>query len=234
MDYRFNEFKQQTVDFTDKKLVAEYDQKQKATIEGERELARAIGIEAEHRVIEFGPGTGALCIAMAEICQHVYAVDTSQAMLDYIERSANNLNVPNISTHHAGFLSYEHLDDKVDFIVTKFAFHHLPDMWKGVAISKFNAMLELGGRFYLHDVIFSFEPHLYQTALDTWIDEVTQTSGWSKEDFEIHANEEFSTFSWILEGLIRAAGFKIIQSNYWTNTYGSILAEKVRDLPTTA
>jgi cyclopropane fatty-acyl-phospholipid synthase-like methyltransferase len=227
MKYKFNEFSQQSIDFTDELVVAQYDNKQLAGIERERKLAKEMGLESHHRVIEFGPGTGALCLAMAEICQHVYAVDTSQAMLNYIDKSARKFGLDNISTHHAGFLSYEHHHEPVDFIVTKFAFHHLPEMWKAVALTKFNRMLKKGGLFYLHDVIFSFPLHEYEQAIDRWIDEVTQTSGWSREEFEVHVNEEFSTFSWILEGLIRDAGFKIVKASYWTNTYGAILAEKI-------
>jgi ubiquinone/menaquinone biosynthesis C-methylase UbiE len=225
--YIFNQFGQQSIDFRDELVVSEYDKKQLASIENERVLAEEMGIEAQHRVIEFGPGTGALCLAMAEICQHVYAVDTSQAMLNYIDKSAKKLGVDNVSTYRAGFLSYEHGHEPVDFIVTKFAFHHLPEMWKAVALTKFNRLLKQGGIFYLHDVIFSFPPDEYKQAIDRWIDDVTQTSGWSREDFEVHVNEEFSTFSWILEGLIRDAGFKIVKTSYWTDTYGSILAEKI-------
>ncbi|MEM7129026.1 MAG: class I SAM-dependent methyltransferase [Chloroflexota bacterium] len=227
MNYIFNEFRHQSVDFTDEKLVAEYDSKQLATIEDGRELAKELGIEAQHRVIEFGPGTGALSIAMSEICTHVYAVDTSQPMLAFIKKSAADQKVRNLSTHHAGFLSYEHENEAVDFIITKFAFHHLPDMWKAVALTRMNAMLKLGGRLYIEDVIFSFEPHRYQTVLDSWIEQVTQRSGWSRDDFEVHVNEEYSTFSWILEGMIRDAGFRLIDANYWSETYGNILVEKV-------
>lgn len=227
MKYKFNEFSQQTIDFTDEAVVAEYDQKQLGSIETERKLAQELGLVPEHRVIEFGPGTGALSIAMAEICQHVYAVDTSQAMLTYLGQSAQSLGRSNISTHHAGFLSYEHAHAPVDFIVTKFAFHHLPDMWKAVALTKFNMMLKQGGRFYLQDVIFSFQPQQYEEAINAWIDEITQAGGWAREAFEVHVNEEYSTFSWILERLIRDSGFRIIKTNYWTDTYGSILCQKI-------
>ena len=38
-------------------------------------------------------------------------------------------------------------------IVTTFAFHHLPDFWKGVALSRMHGMLQPGGLLYIHDVI---------------------------------------------------------------------------------
>jgi len=192
MNYRFNEFSQQSIDFTDEELVAKYDSKQKASIENEVKLVQDLGISLENHVIEFGPGTGALSIAMAKACQHVYAVDTSKAMLAYIEKSSQDYKIENISTHHAGFLSYEHKESPVDLVVTKYAFHHLPDMWKGVTLTRINKMLKQGGRFYLEDVIFSFEIENYESAIDSWIDNITQNSGWSREDFEVHVNEEYT------------------------------------------
>lgn len=228
MRYAFNEFAAQTVDFTDEKLVAEYDQKQSTNIERERTLVQKLGVKPEHTVIEFGPGTGALSVALAEACRHVFAVDTSQAMLSYLAKSADERQVANVSTHHAGFLSYRHMAEPVDFIVTKFAFHHLPDFWKGIALTRFNAMLKMGGRLYVHDVMFSFAPQDYEREITAWIDEVAASGGWSREEFEVHVNEEYSTFTWILEGLVRAAGFEIVETDYWTPTYGSILCQKVR------
>ncbi|MEM6429576.1 MAG: class I SAM-dependent methyltransferase [Deinococcota bacterium] len=230
MKYQFNELAQQNIDFTNEDLVKEYDGKQKATILDGLRLAKELEVKPQDSIIEFGPGTGALSIAMAKMCEHVYAVDTSSAMLEYITKSAKDNEVRNISTHHAGFLSYEHDGQPVDLIVTKFAFHHLPDMWKAVALTNFNKTLKMNGRVYIHDVIFSFEPENHQASIDKWIDEVTRTSGWSREEFLVHVNEEYSTFSWILEALIRKAGFKIVRSHYWSEAYGSILCRKVREL----
>ena len=226
MTYQFNEFKQQTTDFTSKAVVEAYDSKQQASIEDGRILAQKLGVKKTDRVIEFGPGTGALSIALAEKCQHVYAVDTSEAMLNFIQKSAKKHNLNNISTYHAGFLSYVHHGQPVDWIVTKYAFHHLPDMWKGVALAKMNRMLGENGRFYLEDVIFSFPPHTYEKAIDQWINQMTQNSGWSREAFEVHVNEEFSTYDWVLERLFQETGFELIEKNRWSDTYTAYLCQK--------
>lgn len=226
MPYRFDEFAQQTIDFTDEATAAAYDEKQATDIEAERVLAEKLALEPQNTVIEFGPGTGALSLALAERCAQVYAVDTSSAMLGGIKRRGR----VNISTHHAGFLSYEHEGKPVDLIVSKFSLHHLPDFWKGVALARMNGMLASGGRLYLHDVIFSFAPEQYSAALDAWIDDATSGSGWARSDFEVHVNEEYSTYAWILEGLVKRAGFEIVSADYPSPTYGAITARKVLEL----
>jgi putative AdoMet-dependent methyltransferase len=221
--YRFDEFAVQTIDFTDAATAAAYDAKQATDIEAERGLAERLALEPHHTVLEFGPGTGALSLAMAERCAHVYAVDTSAAMLEVIARRGR----ANVSTHHAGFLSYAHEGAPVDLIVSKFSFHHLPDFWKGVALTRMNRVLAPGGRLYLHDVIFSFSPEQYEGALDAWIEKVTTASSWNRHEFEVHVNEEYSTYAWILEGLVQRAGFEILSADYPSPTYGAIMARKV-------
>ena len=228
--YTFNEFTEQTIDFTDPKVVAEYDNNQRTSLNRERELVEKLKVSKNHRVIEFGPGTGALSIALAEKCEWVYSVDTSKAMLDYIDISKKKHGLNNISTHHAGFLSYEHKNDAVDLVVSKYTLHHLPDFWKAIALMKINNNLKTGGIFYLIDVIFSFHPKNYHISIDSWVEDITSEGHWPREAFEVHVNEEFSTFSWVLEGFINSSGFKILDSNYWSDTYGSIKCEKINDL----
>ena len=97
--YIFNEFNEQKIDFTDPKVVAEYDKNQGSSLDSEREFVEKLGISRNHSAIEYGPGTGALSIALAEKCKWVYAIDTSKAMLDYLNISSQKHAVNNISTH---------------------------------------------------------------------------------------------------------------------------------------
>ncbi len=53
-------------------------------------------------------------------------------MLALAKSKAELEGVAGIEFHHAGFLTHNHPDGSVDAIVTTFAFHHLPDFWKGV------------------------------------------------------------------------------------------------------
>jgi putative AdoMet-dependent methyltransferase len=96
-------------------------------------------------VIDIGSGTGTFAIQVAQRCAIVYAVDVSKAMLDRAQSKAAEAGVSNIVFHHAGFLTYEHNEAPVDAVVTTFAFHHLPDFWKGIALKRVHGMLQPGG-----------------------------------------------------------------------------------------
>jgi hypothetical protein len=46
--------------------------------------------------------------------------------------------------------------------------------------------------------------------------------GFTREDFEGHIREEYSTFGWILEGMFKKAGFDMLKADYlspWTAEY---------------
>jgi len=223
-----DEMFQPGVDFTNVDEVALYDSKQGTNFEVKKELAQKLGIKKGDVVIEFGPGTGALSFACAQEGAKVFAVDTSKAMLDYIQMKYKKLKMDNIMCIHSGFLYYEHKGESADFIITEYAFHHLPDFWKAKALLNIYNHLKIGGKFYLRDVVFSFNPEDMEFYIENWIEKFTSSGLWSKKEFELHVSKEFSTYSWIIEGLIENAGFKIISKEYDSDlkTYASYLCEK--------
>ena len=66
----------------------------------------------------------------------VIAVDVSKSMLSYIKTKATPTGATNIEFHHARFLSYEPIDEHLDFIITKSAPYHLSDFWKTVGLTR--------------------------------------------------------------------------------------------------
>lgn len=225
----FNEFKHIGVDFDAPEQVQTYESRQKTNLVDDRELIERLGISAGHSVIEFGCGTGSFVLAAAEVGAAVIAVDISQSMLKFAQTKANELGISGIEFVQSGFLSYSHSEAPVDFIVTKFAFHHLPDFWKTVALQRLHAMLKSNGKFYLEDVVFSFNPQDYEAALENWIERVSSDSGdgFSRADFEIHIREEYSTFGWMLAGMLKQVGFQVEEANYYALTYADYLCAKV-------
>ncbi|MHC4439000.1 MAG: hypothetical protein ACYS3S_16700 [Planctomycetota bacterium] len=76
-------------------------------------------------------------------------------------------------------------------------------------------MLKTGGRLYLFDVVFSFNIDDYESRLNQWIKSTAERIGSAfAEEVEIHIREEYSTFDWIMEGLLKQAGFAIETVNY--------------------
>jgi len=157
----------------------------------------------------------------------VIAVDISPAMLAYGDKRSDAAGLSaGMRFVRDGFLSYKHDGLPVDLVVTKYAFHHLPDFWKGIALSQFAAMLKSGGKFYLEDVVFSFTPSDVEASIETWINQVAGGEGFSRADFAGHVRDEFSTYDWILEGLMERTGFEIIERNYTSSTYANYLCTK--------
>ena len=210
----YNEKKHIGVDFDNPQEVLEYDKKQGVNLEQERKLLKKLGIKNTHVIIEYGPGTGSLCCETAKVANKVIAIDISQTMLESIIRKTKEQNIHNIELYNKGFLSYHHKDDPVDYIITKNALHHLPDFWKMDFFVRANHLLKLEGTLYLRDVIFSFEPINSTQYINNWIDKYSKVSGWSISDFETHIREEYSTYTWILEEMIKKAGFMIQEVNY--------------------
>lgn len=113
-------------------------------------------------------------------------------------------------------------------VTTQSALHQLPDLWKQQALLNAAAMLRPGGTFYLRDVVFSFPPSEAASHLQHWIDTAGRPSGdgFTKADFETHVREEFSTYTWILEGLLDRAGLTTISWNAFSPTHAEFLCRR--------
>jgi hypothetical protein len=92
-----------------------------------------------------------------------------------------------------------------------------------------NAMLKDGGILYLRDAVFSFNPVDYQSSINDWIERVAKPpgEGFTKQDFERHIREEHSTFGWIIEGMLRQAGFAIEEADYFAPEYAQYFCRKI-------
>ena len=226
--WHFDEFKHIGVDFADPTQVEQYDKRQHTNRAYSQALVERLNIKPGDKVVEFGPGTGSFSRAAAANGALVQAVDISPAMLDYAARQAHLERLETISFIQAGFLSFACPDDAIDFVVTEYAFHHLPDFWKGIALTRIHNMLRPGGTFFLRDVVFSFPPEAFQHYIEQWIDEMTGSSeqSFSRADFEMHVRDEYSTYSWLLEALMQRAGLIITERQYSSPTYAEYLCHK--------
>jgi ubiquinone/menaquinone biosynthesis C-methylase UbiE len=205
--------KQSGVDYSDPEIVREYDnQHQFRNFKEETEgIVHRLNIEPGDTVLEFGCGTGGITLNLAKYCQKVIGVDVSKEMLGILNEKAGKQNIVNIETHHAGFLTYDHDPFcEVDKIVSVFALHHLPDFWKSVAILKMAEILKPGKKLYLFDVVFTFKVKDHQKILEEMIEDMRDLAGDSMARETItHIRDEFSTYDWIMEGLLVKSGFSI-------------------------
>lgn len=211
LSWQYDEFKQVGTDYGKKAEVEIYDASHAKFRDAEGESIKVLDlleIKKDGTLIDFGSGTGTFALAAARRCARVYAVDVSQAMIKLASAKAQKAGVANIEFHHAGFLTYEHDNEPVDAVVTTFAFHHLPDFWKGIALKRVSNMLKRGGSFYLHDVIIEEVDALQNIA--ALIEKLALAGGKSlHEDTERHFRDEYSTYDWVMDGLLSRAGFTI-------------------------
>ncbi|MCC5790409.1 MAG: class I SAM-dependent methyltransferase [Opitutales bacterium] len=184
-----------------------------------------LGIKGGETVIDFGSGTGSFALEAAKRGARVHAVDVSLAMLDQAKAKADQEGVSGIEFHHAGFLTYQHPDGFADAIVTTFAFHHLPDFWKGIALGRICRMLKHGGQFYMHDVVIEESNALENIAL--FIEKQGKAGGdFLREDAEGHFRDEFSTYDWVIDEMLARAGFHIAHKNSEGGVLGTYLCRK--------
>lgn len=198
-------------DFGDRAVVAAYDERHRQfrDIDGENAMILSrLDLEPGEIVADFGCGTGAFARQAARRCATVVAIDISAAMLDFVAWKAKEEGLANIVCRRGGFLTYVHEGPPVDVIHTSLALHHLPDFWKQKALDRLAGMLKPGGRLHLMDVVFT--PENCDANIDAWIAQMeAKTSREMADSLREHVRKEYSTFTWIMEGLLERAGFHI-------------------------
>jgi SAM-dependent methyltransferase len=201
----------------DPDYVARYDLKAGFDPLGDLAVLRSRGLGPTSTLIDFGAGTGTLAVAAAPYCDRVMAVDVSPVMVDAIRAKAARAEATNVVAVQAGFLGYAHAGDAADAIYSRNALHHLPDLWKAVALRRMADLLVEGGTLRLRDIVFSFDEADAEEGLQRWIEQTaseTSATGWTREELETHAREEHSTFTWVLEPMLIDAGFDIADAAY--------------------
>ena len=196
--------------------VSSYDAKEDAGAASEVALLAGLGLGTDSVVVDLGAGTGQFTLAAAPLCARVVAVDVSPQMLAALRRNLASAGIGNVEVVQAGFLTYEHRGEPADVVYSRYALHHLPDFWKAVALARLRDALKPGGLLRLWDVVYSFEPAQAPERLESWCASATgQGEGeWNRWELEEHVRDEHSTFSWLLEEMIRRAGFAVEAAEY--------------------
>jgi ubiquinone/menaquinone biosynthesis C-methylase UbiE len=110
---------------------------------------------ADDRVVDLGAGTGLVSLAVAPLVQEVVAVDISPRMLERLEASAAADGVRNLRVAEADLRVLPLQDEWATLVVSNYAFHHLDDAGKELALSEARRVLRPGGRLVVCDMMFS-------------------------------------------------------------------------------
>lgn len=223
----FAEFAAVGVELSTPEAVSDYDRNQGTDPVRDRALLDRLEVADGTRLVDLACGTGSFVIESARRGAEAYGVDVSEHMLAFTRRRADAAGVP-VTLRHAGFLTYQHPGAPVDVVTIKSALHQLPDFWKQLALLNIADFLKPGGSLYIWDVIFTFPPAEYANHLQQLVDDFGHTDGegFSRADFETHIREEFSTYAWVLEGLLDRAGFDLVASEFPRATHGELLCRR--------
>jgi putative AdoMet-dependent methyltransferase len=228
--WQYDELKACGVDYADGAVARSYDTGHQSFRNYEQEaqgIIAKLGVDAGSTVLDMGCGTGAFAIHVARHYRKVYAVDVSQAMLQCASEKAAQAGLQNIEFRLGGFLTYEHDGEPVDAASSVAVLHHLPDFWKLVGLQRLASILKPGGRFFLFDVVFSFDAAQYASCFQQFVESMGDRMGpGGRAESETHLRDEFSTCSWIMEGLLERAGFAIEGIDYQQEFLATYLCRK--------
>ena len=195
-------------DYADTAEVEKYDARMSAfrDIDAEnRSILRALDLPPGSAVLEIGCGTGRFARAVAAAGHVVTALDVSEAMLNYVVEKARQENLANLEVQHAGFLTMDLPEDRFDGVVSGACLHHLPDLWKLVALENICRSLKPGGQLVLRDVVFSISPGKAAHEFQRFIGSLPELM---RPPATAHVAKEYSTLDWIMEGLLRPGRFR--------------------------
>jgi ubiquinone/menaquinone biosynthesis C-methylase UbiE len=213
----------------DLRFVAGYDQKQGYPDPTEDlSVFAAHGLTRTSTVVDLGAGTGRFALPSARQFGHVTAVDVSPVMLTLLGDRAAAAGLTNLDCVQAGFLSYSHVGPPADGVYTRNALHHLPDFWKGLALERIARMMRPGGVLRIHDLIYDFQLSEADQVFERWFAHAVDDPalGYTRADLAEHIRTEYSTFRWLFEPMLVAAGFEIATAEFGGSVYGAYTCVK--------
>jgi ubiquinone/menaquinone biosynthesis C-methylase UbiE len=107
------------------------------------------------RVVDLGAGTGLITLALAPRVAEVTAVDISPRMLERLVERAGAAGIGNVTPVVGDLRTLPLEDGSATLAVSNYAFHHLVDADKELALSEVRRVLAPGGRLVLCDMMFS-------------------------------------------------------------------------------
>lgn len=104
-----------------------------------------------NNILDIGTGTGYLAFPLAERfpTASVCGIDIADVIVEKNSATVKEKGIPNLSFQTFDGISYPFSDESVDLIVTRYAFHHFPDVVN--AIQQMNRILVKGGKVLVSD-----------------------------------------------------------------------------------
>lgn len=102
-------------------------------------------------ILDIGTGTGYLAFPLAEeyTTSKIYGIDIAETIIEHNNEVVEEKGISNLSFQTFDGLKYPFSEESFDLIVTRYAFHHFPDI--ADAVSQMNTLLVKGGKVLLSD-----------------------------------------------------------------------------------
>ena len=77
-------------------------------------------------------------------------------------------------------------------------------------------MMKPGAVLRIHDLIFDFQPSEANEVFDRWFAKAADDPdhGYTAKELAEHIRTEYSTFRWLFEPMLAAAGFEIVTAEF--------------------
>jgi hypothetical protein len=140
------------------------------------------------------------------------AIDVSPEMVALVANKTRHL--PNARVERAGFLTYRHREEPAEFVYSRNSLHHLPDLWKVVALQCVKELMAPEGTLFLRDIVFSAAQGELQSVIEAWLNAAPPDTGvgWTRSELERHLIDEHSTHSALLETMLIETGFEVVDA----------------------
>jgi hypothetical protein len=85
-----------------------------------------------------------------------------------------------------------------------------------------------GGVLRLHDLVYDFQPSEADAVFQRWLEGAADdpARGYTAADYAVHIRSEYSTFRWLLEPMLVAAGFAIVTADFSGSVFGAYTCRK--------
>ncbi|PLR68224.1 MULTISPECIES: class I SAM-dependent methyltransferase [Bacillaceae] len=131
--------------------VGGHDEEYKAVFANYEQILDAVSELSGDTVLEFGVGTGNLTKVLLNKEKKVYGIEPSKTMRD---KAAEKLG-KTAQINDGDFLTFPVPGEKIDTIVSTYAFHHLTDAEKEKAVAIYGSILGKGGKIVFADTVFA-------------------------------------------------------------------------------